>query len=251
MKTILILSVVLICYSVLKAQNNLTIHAGLKFIEYRGNNIQFYYRDESPAPDDFYTDIELKGTTIYNIGGNFNNYTHGNNFYWDLSANLFFGSYFGMDIGGTLGYPLFINKNNSISFLPNVTACGGFYNMSLGTLENKTTFITVNETQFQNYTNVDLSLSGFYLFLKPTMTFIFDLTRKVQLRFSGSYLVNIDLDPDINFNGKNQNGGEVSDSEKLAESNLAFFIDGKRTQDSPFKLSGLEARIGISFNIGE
>jgi hypothetical protein len=61
MKVLLILfaAILLICENCF-AQRNVTIYGGLKFIEYRGSNIWFYYHDESPAPDDFYTDIEIE-----------------------------------------------------------------------------------------------------------------------------------------------------------------------------------------------
>jgi len=248
--TALFTSIILVCGQSV-AQNSWTIHGGVKMIEYRGDNIQFYYRDESPAPDDFYTNIELTGKTIYTVGGNFNNYSKMNRAYWDLTGNLYFGKYFGADVGASLGYPLFLNGNKSFSILPTATVGGGFYNKDLGTLENNTTYIQVNDTRFKDYENVDISLSGFYVFLKPTIAFIFDVSHNAQVRLSGSYLINADFSPEINFNGTGQNGDNASDSEKLSESNLAFFIDGERTNDSPFKLSGLEARIGVSFSVGD
>lgn len=232
------------------AQGNVTIHAGIKPIEYRGNNIQLYYRDESPDPDDFYTDIDLSGKMIYNLGANLNNYSKNTKLYYDLTVNGYVGKYLGLELGASIGYPLFLSKSKKFSVLPSIMGGAGWYDKSLGTLVNNTVYIKVNDVRFKDYTNADLSLSGFYGFVRPTIALIFDLNNKLQLRLSGSYLLNFDVSPSVKFSGKDQDDKSVTASEDITASNLAFFIDNKRTNDSPFKLMGPEARIGISFKIG-
>ncbi len=252
MKVLLILfaAILLICENCF-AQRNVTIYGGLKFIEYRGSNIWFYYHDESPAPDDFYTDIELSGKTIFNLGVNYNNYSKNRNMYWDAFVNLFFGKYFGLDGGGSVGYPFFITKNKSISFLPSLSGGVGYYNKSLGTLKNNTTWIQVNDIRFQNYSDVDISMTGWYAFLRPNFAFAIDINSRMQIILSGSYSLIWDFKPKVSFSGPDQNGKKETATENLDENNLAFYIDDKRTNDSPFKLMGPEVRIGINFGVGQ
>jgi hypothetical protein len=247
--TILFVAFLFVCEHA-SAQRNVTVYGGLKFIEYRGSNIWFWYRDESPAPDNFFTDIELSGKTVFNLGFNYNNYSKTQNMYWDAFVNLFLGKYFGIDGGGSIGYPFFITGEKNISFLPSISGGVGYYNKSLGTLENHTTWIQVNDTRFQNFANVDLSMVGWYAFIRPNLAFVIDVSPNAQIILSGSYSINIDLKPEVSFTGPDQNGTNVTANEDLDANNLAFYIDNKRTNDSPFKLMGPEVRLGVNFGIG-
>jgi hypothetical protein len=244
--------ILLLCFLVTQicSQKNITIHAGIKPIEYKGSSIQLYYRDESPDPDDFYTDINLNTKLIYNLGVNFNNYSKSSKIYYDLTANGYLGNYLGLEIGASVGYPLFLNKSKKLSILPSIMGGGGWYDKNLGTLQNNTVYIEVNDTKFKDNTNVDLSLSGFYGFVRPSITFIISLNNKVQLRMSGSYLLNFDINPSVKFSGEDESGNQVTAKEDITATNLAFYIDNKRTNDSPFKLMGPEVRFGVNFLLG-
>lgn len=242
------LSLILTNFSV--SQNNLQIHGGVKFIDYKGSNIQFFYRDESPDPDDFYTNIDLKNKLLFNLGVNFNNYSKNTKLYYDLTVNGYLGNFLGLEAGASIGYPIFLSKNKKFSFLPSFMAGGGWYDKPLGTLQNNTVYIQVNSTKFKDYTNVDLSLVGFYGFVRPSLSLLIGLNKKVNLVFTGSYLLNIDFNPSVKFSGKDQNDNSVSDSEEITASNVAFLTDGKSSNDSPFKLMGPEVRFGVNFLLG-
>ena len=229
------------------SQHSLAFHGGVKFLEYRGSNIQLYYRDESPDPDDFYSDVDVSSKMIYNIGANYNNYQKKSSVYYDATANFYFGKFLGLEGGFSVGYPLFLTKNKKVSFLPSIMVGGGWYEKHLGTLINNTVYIEVNDVRFKDYTNVDLSLIGFYGLIRPTATLVFELDEQVQLRLSGSYMANLDFNPEVKFSGKDNNDNDVTAKEELNASNIAFYIDGNRTNDTPFKLMGFEARVGLSF----
>ncbi len=232
------------------AQKNVTVFAGVKPIDYRGSSIQLFYRDESPAPDNFYTNIDLDSKTAFNLGASINNYSKTITTYWDATVNLYLGKYFAVEGGASIGYPLFITGDKNIALVPLITGGAGYYSKTLGTLENHTTWIQVNDTRFQDYANVDLSLSGLYGFVKPTIAFMFEVNPQTQVMLSCGYLINVNINTEVNFKGPDQGGKEVTASEKLDVPNLAFFIDNNKTNDSPFKLNGFEVRIGVNFGLG-
>ena len=231
-------------------QNNLQIHGGIKFIDYKGSNIQLYYRDESPDPDEFYTNIDLENKLLFNLGVNFNNYSKNTKLYYDLTLNGYIGNFLGIEAGASIGYPIFLSKNKKISFLPSIMGGGGWYDKPLGTLQNNTIYIQVNNTKFKDYSNVDLSLVGFYGFIRPSLSLLIGLNKKVNLVFTGSYLINFDINPSVKFTGNDDNNNKVSDSEEITASNIAFYTDGKSSNDSPFKLMGPEVRFGVNILLG-
>ena len=244
----LIILILLVILNNLGAQTGVTFYAGMKPLNYRGESIQFYYRDESPAPDDFYTSIDLSDKSVFNLAVNINNMSKKQELYRDYILDLYLGGLFMMDLGGSFGYPYFLNNDKTLTALPLVTAGVGLYRKQLGELINYTTWIQVNDVQFQDYTNVDISISGLYAFLKPAIQVMYDINPDFQIVASIGTMLGFTFRNSIDFGGTDQYGESVVASEPLNDNNVAFYVDYDRTNDVPFKLSGIEFKVGLNVN---
>lgn len=228
------------------------IYGGVKPLNFKSTNVKLSYYDESPAPDYFYTDIDLSSSLIYNAGVSVDGFKHQNSIYYDLGANLFIGNkYFGGDVNVSIGYPLYITKKKTITFLPAFSAGYGLSDRDLGTLINTTGYIQVNETKFQNYTNVDVKLRRAYIGLRPGFNMLFDLSKKLQVRLNASYLYSIYTVNQVSFSGTNNSGEATSDSEDFDAPNVDFIVDGSSSKDSPVDIRGFEFRLGFAFSLGK
>lgn len=229
----------------------LNIFVGTKLPEYKNTNIELGYIDESPDPDLFYSNTSLSKKPYYTAGVSYDNFKHEKELYYNAIANVNFGELFGIDLGASVGYPLYLNSSKSISIVPCVT--GGFIysRKGLGELKNNTVYIQVNSTRFADHTNVQINLAKTDLYLKPTVNILFDITKKYQLRLTGSYLQNFDLNKFIEFTGKDNSGKEVSDKEDMDAPNLFYNIDGQPSSTIPFNIKGLEFKLGFAINFGK
>ncbi len=235
--TLLLISILFITGN-LYAQKNVGFTFGIRPVSYSGSSIQLFYRDESPAPDNFYTDIDLSETTLYNLGFSLNKFTP-EKYYLAINLDLYFGSYFAGELGLSAGMPFYIRGNRRIRFLPHITGGIGMYRKKLGQLENNTTWIKVNDIQFNDYENVSLSLSGLFGYIKPTFQVMYKVKHDVEVFLSTGYSITFEGTPDVDFGG-NSGDESVVATEELGARNIAFYVDGQRTDDSPFNLSGFE-----------
>jgi len=119
----------------------LNLFGGVKFPEFKNSNVQLAYRDESPAPDTFYSNKTLKNQMYYTIGVSYDNFSHEKKIYVNAIGNINFGELFGFDVGLSVGYPLYLNKSKSLSFVPCLTGGITYMSKGLGELINNTTYI--------------------------------------------------------------------------------------------------------------
>ncbi|MBZ0203309.1 MAG: hypothetical protein K8I03_09875 [Ignavibacteria bacterium] len=228
------------------------VFGGIKLLDFKSSNIQLAYHDESPDPDYFYSNIDADGSMIYNIGASVDGFKHTKNIYYDLTLNLFLGNkYFGGDINASVGYPLYVTKKKTITVLPTVSVGYGLSDRSMGKLVNNTVYIQVNETRFKDFTDVDVSLSRSYVSLRPAVNFMFDLSKKLQIRLNAAYLFPIYTANNVKFSGKDNDDKAVSDTEDFDAPNLFFKVNGNETKESPIDIKGFEFRIGFAFNFGK
>jgi len=226
------------------AQRNFAITLGTRSVSYSGRSIQLYYRDESPAPDNFYTNINLSSNTLYNFGFSFNRFTP-DNYYVGFDLDVYFSAYFAASLGASFGVPFYLEDNRRLRFVPMISAGLGLYRKDLGVLENNTTWIQVNDIQFDDYENVSLSLTAIYGYITPSFRTMYQLKPNVDLFVSLGYAITFEGSPDVDFGG-NSDGESVVATEELGANNIAFYVDNRRTNDSPFNLSGFEIKIGAN-----
>jgi hypothetical protein len=226
------------------------IFGSAKFPEYNNANIQLSYIDESPDPDLFYTNTSLNKKPYYGLGASYDNFKHEKELYYNVIGNLNFGELFGIDIGLSAGYPVWMNSKKNLTILPFVTGGVAYTNKPLGELKNNTVYIQVNSTKFADYTNVNVSLAKVDLFIKPTLNILWDINSKTQIRLTGAYLMDFNMNQFISFTGKDNSGKSISDKEDIDAKNLSYYINGQKSSSIPFNIKGLELKLGVAFNLG-
>lgn len=227
------------------------IFGSVKLPQYKNTSIEVAYLDESPAPDLFYTNTSLSKKPYYGLGGSYDNFKHEKELYYNVIGNVNFGELFGIDLGVSAGYPVWMNSKKNLTVLPFVTGGFAYTNKPLGELKNNTVYIQVNSTRFADYTNVNVSLAKVDLFLKPTLNILWDINPKTQIRFTGAYLVDFNINQFINFSGKDGSGKSISDKEDTDAKNLSYYINGQKSSSIPFNIRGLEFKLGVAFNLGK
>jgi hypothetical protein len=227
----------------------LTIFAGAKLPEFKKSNLELAYIDESPDPDVFYSNVQLKDDIYYSIGASYDNYGKISPLYYNVIGNAYFGDLFGLDIGASGGYPLYLTKTKSMSVIPAVTAGISYLSKGMGTLVNNTVYIQVNDTRFGDHQNVDISLTKMGGFVKPNLSFVLDITEKYQLRVMGAYMFDFAFKESIDFSGKDNSGNPATASEDVNASNLSYSVDGKTSKDIPFNMNGFEVKLGIGIRL--
>ncbi len=227
---------------------NLTLSFGVKQIESESGEIQFGYIDESPVPDEFITDFEITSAKqAVSLAGEFDWYNE-SSIYAIGRLQGFVGPMNGVDLGLGAGYAIKLNNQSTIRLQPEILAVLGYASKSLGELivqNNGSVYITVNETQFDNYENVGVTLQKTYLTIKPGISLAIGLKSGNEIKLQVSYQFFGDKGM-VAFDGP-VNGEEVSEMEEIGVSNMYFYLDGITSYDIPFKPKGFELRLGYSF----
>lgn len=229
----------------------LNIFGGAKLPEYKNTNIELGYLDESPAPDLFYSNTSLKKKAYYTVGVSYDNFKHEKELYYNAIGNVQFGELFGFELGVSAGYPFFLNTTKTLTILPTVSGGFSYASKKLGQLVNNTVYIQVNSTRFADYTNVNVSLVKTDLFVKPSLNILWDITKKFQIRLTGSYEQDMNLNQFIEFSGKDNSGKAVSDKEETNARNISYNINGSPSSSIPLNIKGLEFKLGFAINFGK
>jgi hypothetical protein len=251
MKTYPLKYLLLICFTYLQQYlhaQSITLSAGVKHLEIQQGEMYFSYIDESPAPDEFTQTVEVASSPYaFNIAIDMDWYNE-NPLYGIGRLQGYFGQMFGFDLGGGIGFALPLNSEKTIRLHPEALLVFGFTQKNLGDLyvqNSGSVYITVNETQYDNYEPVGISLTKNYFTVKPGVSLVFPVASEKELVLHTAYQFG-NNNANISFNGP-VDGENVSQTEDFSEPNVAFYVDGMRANDVPFQPKGPEISIGLRF----
>ena len=244
MKKIIVLSFLMVFAHVLKAQPSYSLSAGVKLIKPDSRVTTLWYVDESPSMDNLYKSVEQEGNLAINLSARWQNDDAGKAFHLFVEGQGYFGSINGL----ALNTGLFYRKNFDSKFVvqPELSAVLGFSSKGIGDIQNNDVYIQVNETQFQDYTNVNVAIRNIYYGIKPGLNFIIKTGSFSEIGLGVHYQLSI-KSGNVTFSGLGQDGYAASDSEKLTEPNVGFYVDGDKTDKIPYNPDGLELKIFYSF----
>jgi hypothetical protein len=252
MKKILLLNTLLLPIICITYAQTLTVSAGLKTVDVKKGSLIFFYIDESPVPDLLYKAINFKGNRMaYLLSADYETESQANKAYITLKGQGYINEILGADIGAGIGYCFGGKGKGKITVSPELSLVYGFSQLPLGTLSVRASgsvYITVNNTQFDNYEDVSILLRNTYLTLKPGLKVNFPIKNKTHLRLYGGYQLSGGKST-IRFTGQNNNGAKSTEIEKLAGPNIYFTLNNDRISHPPFTAKGLEISIGVSFNL--
>ena len=134
----------------------------------------------------------------------------------------------------------------NVKLQPEMSLIIGYSSKSMGEIENNDVYIQVNETKFQDYTNVNVALRNVYFGIKPGISFTINTGVDKELGFGINYQLTVKSGK-ISFSGTDDAGNAASDSEKLSENNVGFYVDGKESDKIPYSADGLEIKVFYSW----
>ncbi len=229
---------------VANAQKNITISGGVKQIGAESNKMTLWYVDESPSRDNIYKDIDPIGKYALNLNVRWTDNTTDKPFRLFLEGQGYVGGIMGLAFNG--GYAYCGTSKGKIRIQPEIGAVLGYCSKGLGEIENNDVYIQVNNTKFQDYTNVSVALRNAYIGLKPGISFVFPAGVEREIGLGVNYQISYKVGF-LSFNGTDQDGNQASEIEYLTAKNVGFYVDGYRTDKNPYNPDGLEFKIFYSF----
>lgn len=244
MKKIIILSILLLLVHALKAQTSYSFSAGVKLIKLDSRVTTLWYVDESPSMDNLYKSVQQEGNLAISLSARWQDDDAGKAFHLFVEGQGYLGSINGL----ALNTGLFYRKNFDSKFViqPELAAILGFSSKGIGVIENNDVFIQVNETRFQDYSNVKVAIQNVYYGIKPGFNLIFKTGSASEIGLGIHYQLSIKSGI-IAFSGVGRDGNAASNSEKLTEPNVGFYVDGVKTDKIPYNPDGLELKLFYSF----
>ncbi len=240
-----ILTFILIIFGInLKSQSSAQISLGVKLVNVEKRKIDFWYIDESPSMDNISRHIDLKGDYSIDIGIRWTS-RNSRVVNWLFGGQGYFGALGGLALEGGL-IITGKNKNKSFRFEPEVNFVGGYCWKGIGEISNNDIYIQVNDTKFQDHTNVNVKMENWYVGIKPGLNISFKLKNNRYLGIRGSYQYS-SRSSSIGFSGKDDSAKSTSDTESLSEPNVGFYVDGVISKRLPFNPDGLEIKLIYGF----
>ena len=232
-----------------------TFEFGTKPLKINELDVTLSYVDESPFPDDFDTRFSLESSesvNYFSIGFMQDNFKE--NFLMGLKADMFFKQMFGFNLDLSGGY--LINASDNFKFGPKVdVTLFGIANKNIGTLQNNTGYIQVNDTKFYD-DEVKVSFQNIWFGLKPSLFAMFNPTSAFHVFANVGYSLNASL-VNIGFSGEGEVENEnTSASENLDADNLTFIINHPLGIEDPkkeakFGFNGLNFSFGVGINFNQ
>jgi len=244
MKKNIVLSVLMVFAYVLKAQPSMSISGGIKLIKPDQRTITLWYVDESPSRDNIYTDFKQSGNIAVQASFRYQDDNLDKKIHPFGEVQGYLGGLNGiaLNVGG-----FYANYSQSkFRLKPEFGVVLGYCSKSIGVIENNDVYIQVNNTKFQDYTNVNAALSNVYLGIKPGISFSTETGANSEIGIGVNYQLSIKFGR-VAFSGTNDDGNAVRDFENLKEKNVGFYVDGEKTDKIPFNPDGLEFKIFYSF----
>lgn len=232
---------ILLC-PMLNAQPDVSISCGVKITNQIRENASLWYIDESPSMDNIVKDIPSSGNKSIELGIRLQDY--GNTFNTFMDGQLYFGDLLGLSIG--LGYSYDMFKKSRLKFVPEISGILGFSSKGIGELQNNDVYIQVNQTQFEDYTNVWVSLQNTYIGIKPGFQIKLVTGNEKEFGIRVLYQLSYKMGS-LLFTGTDSYGDAASDTEDLNANNVGFYVNGIRTDKNPFNPDGLEVKLFYSF----
>lgn len=223
----------------IQAQDH-SISGGIKLIKPNTSTMTFWYVDESPSHDNIYTDFTQKGSIAIQLNYRIQQSESISPILWFIEGQGYLGAVNGLALNIGAIYKKDDSKSTWIQ--PELAGVIGYSGKSIGTIQNNDVYIQVNNTKFQDYTNVNASLRNIYFGLKPGLSLMHTTNGGKLLGIGISYQISYKIG-NVFFRGLDDGGNSISEREKLSDPNVGFYVDGTETDRIPFNPDGLEFKV--------
>lgn len=232
---------------------NVTLFGGVQAVSSEKATLFLNYVDESPTPDFLNTSTTLEegslgaGVHLGFEGGVRNGY------HLELVATGTFGK--ATRLGGDVGIGYNFSLGEKFTLRPVLGLAFGSTRVSLGEMQNRSTWIEVNSVRFYDR-SVTTSLRAREFGIRPRLDIVYKFNDRFDIKLFAGYFLGLgQTTPFIHFSGnqgENNESGSITAREKVTESNVGFFVDSEETTDKlPVKFNGLQFGLGVSYNIAK
>lgn len=242
----IVITFLFLLFSISIYSQTVTFFGGIKPFDNKGSNLIIYYYDQTNETNSLYNHIYFNKKELYNIGVTIGAVDLKTKLYFDVYAQAFFNKMYGGDFGLQIGYvhPYFLTKRFSI--FPTVGVGYGFHDLDIGDIINSNGSIQINGTKF-NDKSLSVNFRKDFIALRPSLNFYFEISKKISLQVTGSYLYTFDFKDGLHFYGKDS---KKSESVYLSSNNVTFLSDGIKKTELPYSFKGFEIRLGVGFILG-
>ncbi len=192
------------------------------------------------APGISFTSTEsfAKSSYVFNAGINFE-YELGYAGLVDFTIGALFGNPFALsaDLGG--GYELYFGSM-SLTLGADLSFVGMI--KPLGT-KNNTNTVTIKGTDFDD--NIDITLMGGTIGIKPKITFNYQIGQHMKIRLTGGYALY--FAPFYYLNFQSASDSKTSAAVDIAESSVTMLLNGNKVSTLPIDFSGPYGGIELVF----
>lgn len=234
----------LILITAIHSQSNFSLHGGVKLIRPNQREITLWYVDESPSRDNIFKTVKQSGKISYSFAARWQDANPTKLFHIFIEGQGYVGSINGLSLNLGLSYRKRFDRKFVIQ--PELPLIFGFSSKGLGAIENNDLYIKVNKTQFQDITNVNVSIRNTYFGIKPGLSFIFKIKSGSEIGIGANYQLSIKKGG-VAFSGKGQDGLQASAFENFKEKNVGFYVEGEQTDVIPYNPDGLEIKLFYVF----
>lgn len=234
----------LMAMQVSKAQSGISVSGGVKLIGAEANTMTLWYVDESPSRDNIYKDIDPIGKYAVNLGVRWTDIDSDKPIRLFLEGQGYVGGIMGLAFSG--GYVYIGSSQGKVRIQPELGAVLGYCSKGLGEIENNDLYIQVNNTKFQDNTNVSVSLRNAYIGLKPGVSFVFNAGVEREIGIGVNYQLSYKAGF-LSFRGSDDNGAQANETENLTAKNVGFYVNGYKSGNNPYNPDGLEFKVFYSF----
>lgn len=234
----------LMAMQVSNAQSGISVSGGVKLIGAEANTMTLWYVDESPSRDNIYKDIDPIGKYAVNLGVRWTNIDSDKPIRLFLEGQGYVGGIMGLAFSG--GYVYSGSSQGKVRIQPELGAVLGYCSKGLGEIENNDLYIQVNNTKFQDNTNVSVSLRNAYIGLKPGVSFVFNAGVEREIGIGVNYQLSYKAGF-LSFRGSDDNGAQANETENLTAKNVGFYVNGYKSGNNPYNPDGLEFKVFYSF----
>lgn len=234
----------LMAMQVSNAQSGISVSGGVKLIGAEANTMTLWYVDESPSRDNIYKDIDPIGKYAVNLGVRWTDIDSDKPIRLFLEGQGYVGGIMGLAFSG--GYVYSGSSQGKVRIQPELGAVLGYCSKGLGEIENNDLYIQVNNTKFQDNTNVSVSLRNAYIGLKPGVSFVFNAGVEREIGIGVNYQLSYKAGF-LSFRGSDDNGAQANETENLTATNVGFYVNGYKSGNNPYNPDGLEFKVFYSF----
>jgi len=244
MKKILLFTIILLSIQLANAQPKFSLSGGVKLIKPDNRDMTLWYVDESPSMDNCYRSVKQDGNLAINFSARYQDNDLNRKYHFFVEGQGYIGSINGLALN--IGAVYISNYDSKVRIQPEIAGVIGYCTKGLGEIENNDIYIQVNDTKFQDYTNVNVALRNIYFGIKPGLSFIAKAGSDNEIGVGASFQLSGKIGM-LAFSGADQEGNNVTETENLNADNVYFMVDGDKTDVIPYNPDGIELKVFFNF----